>query len=84
MSCMSCYDDMFFDVRIIIKINNRNVIVCIVVITIIISTIINATKKAGIETIKNSWDGMIKTGEKVKDTVVDVSKKMNPFKKEKK
>lgn len=47
----------------------------------IISTIINATKKAGIETIKNSWDGMMKTGEKVKDTVVDVSKKMNPFKK---
>lgn len=47
----------------------------------IISTIISATKKAGIETIKNSWDGMVKTGEKVKDTVVDVSKKMNPFKK---
>lgn len=47
----------------------------------IISTIINATKKAGIETIKNSWDGMVKTGEKVKDTVVDVSKKMNPFRK---
>lgn len=47
----------------------------------IISTIINATKKAGIETIKNSWDGMVKTGGKVKDTVVDVSKKMNPFKK---
>ncbi len=47
----------------------------------IISTIINATKKAGIETIKNSWDGVVKTGEKVKDTVVDVSKKMNPFRK---
>lgn len=46
----------------------------------IISTIISATKKAGIETIKNSWDGMVKTSEKVKDTVVDVSKKMNPFK----
>ena len=47
----------------------------------IISTIINSTKKAGVETLKNSWDGVVKTGEKVKDTVVDVSKKINPFKK---
>lgn len=47
----------------------------------IISTIINATKKAGIETIKNSWEGVVKTGEKVKDSVIDVSKKINPFRK---
>ncbi len=47
----------------------------------IISTIINATKKAGIETIKNSWEGMVKTGEKVKDSMVGASKKINPFRK---
>lgn len=47
----------------------------------IISTIVNATKKAGIETIKNSWEGVVKTGEKVKGSVVDVSKKINPFRK---
>lgn len=47
----------------------------------IISTILNATKKVGLDTLKNGWEGMIKTGEKVKDSVLDASRKINPFRK---
>ncbi len=45
----------------------------------IISSIVKGTQKAGIDTIKSGWEGVVKTGGRFKDVVVDVSKKVSPF-----
>ena len=47
----------------------------------IITTVLSATKKAGLDTLKTGWEGMVKTSERVKDSVLDASKKINPFRK---
>ncbi len=45
----------------------------------LIGAIIRATKNAGVSTVKEGWDTVVKTGTKVKDTVLEVTKKVNPF-----
>ena len=49
-----------------------------------ISGILNATKKAGVDTVKSGWEGIKNTGSKVVDTVSEASKKVNPFSKKEK
>ncbi|MEM9328874.1 MAG: DUF697 domain-containing protein [Bacteroidota bacterium] len=47
----------------------------------IITSIVKGTQKAGVDTLKSGWDGVVRTGGKVKDAVVDVGKKVSPFRK---
>jgi hypothetical protein len=45
----------------------------------IVSSIIAATKKAGVDTLKSTWEGVKNTGSKIGDTIVETGKKVNPF-----
>ncbi len=47
----------------------------------IISGLVKATKKAGVDTLKSGWEGIKNTGGKVVDGVSEVGQKINPFKK---
>jgi len=44
-----------------------------------ISAILKATRNAGVNTVKDGWQSVVKAGTKVKDGVKSVSKKVNPF-----
>ena len=45
----------------------------------IVSSIISATKKAGVDTLKNTWEGVKNTSSKIGDTIIETGKKVNPF-----
>lgn len=45
----------------------------------IISGILAATKKAGLDTLKNSWEGVKNTSQKVVDSIKGAGQKLNPF-----
>ncbi len=49
-----------------------------------IGGIVNATKKAGVETVKSGWEGIKNTSSKVVDSVAEAGKKVNPFSKKEK
>ncbi|MEQ8546604.1 MAG: N-6 DNA methylase [Cyclobacteriaceae bacterium] len=40
---------------------------------------ISATKKAGVDTLKNTWEGVKNAGSKIGDTIIETGKKANPF-----
>ncbi len=44
-----------------------------------IGAILRATKNAGINTVKDGWDTVVKAGTKMKESVMEVSRKVNPF-----
>ncbi|MEQ8546531.1 MAG: DUF697 domain-containing protein [Cyclobacteriaceae bacterium] len=45
----------------------------------IVGSIISATKKAGVDTLKNTWEGVKNAGSKIGDTIIETGKKANPF-----
>jgi len=47
----------------------------------VISSIVKATKKAGADTVKSSYEAVKKAGISVKDSVADTAGRINPFKK---
>ena len=47
----------------------------------IMSGLLKATRKAGVDTLKSGWEGIKNTGVKVAEGISEAGQKMNPFKK---
>lgn len=49
---------------------------------LIISGLLKATRRAGVNTLKSSWEGLKNTGSKVAEGISEAGSKINPFKKQ--